>query len=291
MDLSGRRESSNVEDRRGMSTIKKAGIGGLGGVILIALMTFMNGGGLGDVFTNVIQQGALGSVQEEQVEGQREFTEEEQELAKFSRQVLASTEDVWTKVFQQMGQTYTPPTLVLFTNSVSSACGEASASVGPFYCSGDQKLYIDLSFFTDMKRQLGADGDFSYAYVIAHEVGHHVENLLGILNNAHAQMSRVGKVEANKISVRLELLADYYAGVWGHYENAAYGSLEAGDIEEAIDCAQKIGDNYLQKKAQGYVQPESFTHGTSAQRMRWLKRGLDTGDMKTSTFNVSEAEL
>ena len=291
MDLSGRRESSNVEDRRGMSTIKKAGIGGLGGVLLIALMTFMNGGGLGDVFTNVIQQGALGSVQEEQVEGQREFTEEEQELAKFSRQVLASTEDVWTKVFQQMGQTYTPPTLVLFTNSVSSACGEASASVGPFYCSGDQKLYIDLSFFTDMKRQLGADGDFSYAYVIAHEVGHHVENLLGILNNAHAQMSRVGKVEANKISVRLELLADYYAGVWGHYENAAYGSLEAGDIEEAIDCAQKIGDNYLQKKAQGYVQPESFTHGTSAQRMRWLKRGLDTGDMKTSTFNVSEAEL
>ncbi len=142
-----------------------------------------------------------------------------------------------------------------------------------------------------MKRQLGADGDFSYAYVIAHEVGHHVENLLGTLNEAHVQMNRVSKTEANKISVRLELLADYYAGVWGHYENAAYRSLEAGDIEEAIDCAEKIGDNYLQKKAQGYVQPESFTHGTSAQRMKWLKKGLDTGDMNTTTFNVPESQL
>ena len=254
MNLKGRRESSNVEDRRGMSTGAKAGVGGLAGIILIAVMTFMQGGGIGDVVTNVIQQGGLGSVQEEQVEGQREFTEEEQELATFSRQVLASTEDVWTKVFQQMGKTYYPPTLVLFTGSVNSACGQASASVGPFYCSGDQKLYIDLSFFSEMK-------------------------------------SQVDKVEANKISVRLELLADYYAGVWGHYENAAYGSLEAGDIEEAIDCAQKIGDNYLQKKARGYVQPESFTHGTSAQRMKWLKRGLETGDMRTTTFGISESAL
>ena len=291
MKLDGRRESSNVEDRRGMSTGAKAGIGGLGGIIMIALFTLLSGGNLGDVIGNVVQQGALGSVQEEQAEGQREFTAEEEELAKFSRQVLGATEDVWTEVFQKMGRKYTPPTLVLFTNRVNSACGQASAAVGPFYCSGDQKLYIDLSFFTTMKQQLGADGDFSYAYVIAHEVGHHVENLLGILNNAHAQMSRVGKVEANKISVRLELLADYYAGVWAHYDNEKYSSLEEGDVEEAIDCAQKIGDNYLQKKAQGYVQPESFTHGTSAQRMRWLKRGLDTGDMKTSTFNVSEAEL
>jgi len=291
MDLSGRRESSNVEDRRGMSGTKKAGIGGLAGILIIAVMTFLNGGNLGDVVSNVVQQGGLTNLQEEQVEGQREFTEEEQKLATFSRQVLASTEDVWTEVFKKMGKTYTPPTLVLFTNSVSSACGEASASVGPFYCSGDQKLYIDLSFFTEMKSQLGADGDFSYAYVIAHEVGHHVENLLGTLNAAHVQMSKSNKVDANKISVRLELLADYYAGVWGHYENASYGSLEEGDIEEAIDCAEKIGDNYLQKKAQGYVQPESFTHGTSAQRMRWLKRGLQTGDMNTSTFGISESQL
>ena len=274
-----------------MSTVTKAGIGGLGGLVLIALFTLLSGGNLGDVVGNVIQQGGLGQVQEEQMEGQREFTEEEQELAKFSRQVLGATEDVWSEVFQQMGRKYTPPTLVLFTNRVNSACGTASAAVGPFYCSGDQKLYIDLSFFTTMKRQLGADGDFSYAYVIAHEVGHHVENLLGILGKAHQQMNQTDKVSANKISVRLELLADYYAGVWAHYDNEEYQSLEPGDIEEAIDCAQKIGDNYLQKKAQGYVQPESFTHGTSAQRMRWLKLGIQTGDMNTTTFSVPESQL
>lgn len=291
MRLDGRRESQNVEDRRGMSTATKAGIGGLGGILLIALFTFLSGGNLGDVVGNVIQQGGLGQVQEEQIDGQREFTEEEQELAKFSRQVLAATEDVWGEVFQQMGRKYTPPTLVLFTNRVNSACGTASSAVGPFYCSGDQKLYIDLSFFTTMKRQIGADGDFSYAYVIAHEVGHHVENLLGILGKAHQQMNQTDKVSANKISVRLELLADYYAGVWAHYDNEEYNSLEEGDVEEAIDCAEKIGDNYLQKKAQGYVQPESFTHGTSAQRMRWLKRGIQTGDMRTTTFNVSESQL
>ncbi|MBQ6194549.1 MAG: neutral zinc metallopeptidase [Prevotella sp.] len=291
MRLDGRRESQNVEDRRGMSTATKAGIGGLGGILLIALFTFLSGGNLGDVVGNVIQQGGLGQVQEEQMDGQREFTEEEQELAKFSRQVLAATEDVWGEVFQQMGRKYTPPTLVLFTNRVNSACGTASSAVGPFYCSGDQKLYIDLSFFTTMKRQIGADGDFSYAYVIAHEVGHHVENLLGILGKAHQQMNQTDKVSANKISVRLELLADYYAGVWAHYDNEEYNSLEEGDVEEAIDCAEKIGDNYLQKKAQGYVQPESFTHGTSAQRMRWLKRGIQTGDMRTTTFNVSESQL
>lgn len=291
MRLDGRRESSNVEDRRGMSTGAKAGIGGLGGIIMIALFTLLSGGNLGDVIGNVVQQGALGSVQEEQAQGQREFTAEEEELAKFSRQVLGATEDVWTEVFQKMGRKYTPPTLVLFTNRVNSACGQASAAVGPFYCSGDQKLYIDLSFFTTMKKQLGADGDFSYAYVIAHEVGHHVENLLGILGQAHQQMSKTDKVSANKISVRLELLADYYAGVWAHYDDQEYNSLEAGDIEEAVDCAQKIGDNYLQKKAQGYVQPESFTHGTSAQRQKWLSLGIKTGDMRTTTFGIPESDL
>ncbi len=291
MRLTGRRESNNVEDRRGFSSGAKAGVGGLGAIIMIAVITFLSGGDLGDVVTNVVQQGGLGTVQEEQVEGQREFTAEEEELAKFSRQILAGTEDVWTEVFRQMGRKYTPPTLVLFTNRVNSACGQASAAVGPFYCSGDQKLYIDLSFFTQMKSQLGADGDFSYAYVIAHEVGHHVEYLLGILGEAHQQMNRVNKVDANKISVRLELLADYYAGVWAHYDNEKYESLEPGDVEEAIDCAQKIGDNYLQKKAQGYVQPESFTHGTSAQRMKWLKLGIERGDMSITTFDKSEAEL
>ena len=274
-----------------MSTATKAGIGGLGGIIMIALFTLLGGGNLGDVVTQVVQNGGLGMVQEEQMDGQRKFTEEEQELAKFSRQVLAATEDVWTDVFQKMGRKYQPPTLVLFTNRVNSACGTASSAVGPFYCSGDQKLYIDLSFFTTMKKQLGADGDFSYAYVIAHEVGHHVENLLGILGKAHQQMNQTDKVSANKISVRLELLADYYAGVWAHYDDKEYNSLEAGDVEEAIDCAQKIGDNYLQKKAQGYVQPESFTHGTSAQRQKWLSLGIRRGDMQVTTFGIPESEL
>lgn len=289
MKLSGRRESSNVEDRRGMSGGTKAGIGGIGGVILIAVVTLLSGGDLGDVVSNLVQQNA--QVSEQQASGQREFTEEEEELAKFSRQVLAGTEDVWTEQFQKMGLEYTPPTLVLFTNSVQSACGGATASVGPFYCSGDQKLYIDLSFFTTMKEQLGADGDFSYAYVIAHEVGHHVEYLLGTLTEAHQKMNSLSETEANRISVRLELLADYYAGVWAHYDNERFSSLEEGDIEEAIDCAQKIGDNYLQEKAQGYSQPESFTHGTSAQRMKWLKLGIETGDMNTTTFGKSDSEL
>ena len=291
MRLDGRRESNNVEDRRGMSTGAKAGIGGIGGIIMIALFTLLSGGNLGDVIGNVVQQGALGSVQEEQVEGQRQFTAEEEELAKFSRQILAGTEDVWTEVFRKMGRTYTPPTLVLFTSQVNSACGTASAAVGPFYCSGDQKLYIDLSFFTTMRQQLGAGGDFSYAYVIAHEVGHHVENLLGILPQVHAKMSQAGKVQANQLSVRLELLADYYAGVWAHYEDQAFGSLESGDLQKAINCAQHIGDNYLQERAQGYSQPESFTHGTSDQRMRWLKRGYQTGDMSTTTFTGSYESL
>ena len=293
MKLTGRRESSNVEDRRGMSTGAKAGIGGLGGIIVIALMTFLSGGNLGDVVNNVVQQGGLGSVQEEQAEGQREFTEEEQELAKFSRVILAGTEDVWTKIFKEEGLgTYTPPTLVLFTSQVNSACGSATAAVGPFYCSGDQKLYIDLSFFSMMKQQIGADGDFSYAYVIAHEVGHHVEYLTGTLNKAHQAMNQTDKVNANKLSVRLELLADFYAGVWAHHDNKMYNSIEYGDLEEAIDCAKKIGDNYLQEKARGYSQPESFTHGTSAQRMKWLKLGFDTGDIhKGNTFEQSDSEL
>ncbi|MBR6319109.1 MAG: neutral zinc metallopeptidase [Prevotella sp.] len=285
MKLEGRRQSSNVEDRRGMSTGAKAGIGGIGGIIIIALMTFMSGGNLGDVVNNVVQQG----FQTETPAGQREFTEEEQQLATECTQILASTEDVWTKVFRENGLgEYKAPTLVLFTNSVQSACGSATAAVGPFYCSGDQKLYIDLSFFTEMKRQLGVQGNtFAYAYVIAHEIGHHVEYSLGILGKAHQQMSQVNKTQANQISVRLELLADYYAGVWAHYEDAMNHSLEYGDMEKGLELAKAIGDDWLQKNAQGYAQPESFTHGTSEQRKRWLKRGFDTGDMRTTTFSVS----
>ncbi len=282
-----------MDDRRGMSGGTKAGLG-LGGIVLIAIMTFMSGGNLGDVITNVGTQMASQNV-ETSPQQQREFTEEEQKLAKFSSQVLASTEDIWSQVFQQMGRTYKAPKMVLYTNAVQTACGQGTASVGPFYCSGDQCLYIDLSFFTTMRKQLGiqnkGDLDFAYAYVIAHEVGHHVENLLGSLGKAHQQMNAVGKTQANKISVRLELLADYYAGVWGHYENETFQSIDENDLLEAIETAKVIGDNYLQERARGYSSPESFTHGTSAQRMRWLKRGLETGDMSVTTFNVSESEL
>ena len=285
MRLDGRRKSTNVEDRRGLSTGAKAGIGGIGGIIIIALMTFMSGGNLGDVVTNVVQNGGL-SMQTETPAGQREFTEEEQQLAEECAQILASTEDVWTEVFRQNGLgEYQPPTLVLFTNSVNSACGSATAAVGPFYCSGDQKLYVDLSFFTEMKRQLGVQGNtFAYAYVIAHEIGHHVEYSLGILNKAHQQMSQLDKTRANQVSVRLELLADYYAGVWAHYEDAKNHSLEYGDMEKGLELAKAIGDDWLQNMAQGYSQPESFTHGTSEQRKRWLKRGFETGNMQTTTF-------
>ena len=285
MRLYGRRESSNVEDRRGMSTGTKLGLGGgLGGIILIALMTFMQGGNLGDVVTNVLQQEMT---QQTETIGEQEFTEEEQALASDCKKILASTEDVWTEVFRQIGGTYTPPTLVLFTNQVNSACGSATAAVGPFYCSGDQKLYIDLSFFTQMKRQLGVEGNtFAYAYVIAHEIGHHVEYLTGTLAKTHQAMNQTDKVTANQLSVRLELLADYYAGVWAHYEDRMNHSMEYGDLEKGLELAKAIGDDWLQKKAQGRATPESFTHGTSEQRKRWLKRGYETGNMQTTTFSV-----
>jgi len=293
MKLDGRRKSSNVEDRRGLSSGAKAGIGGIGGIIVIALITFLSGGNLGDVVTNVVQNGGLSNLQTETPTGQREFTEEEQQLAEECAQILASTEDVWAEVFRQNGLgEYQPPTLVLFTDAVNSACGSATAQVGPFYCSGDQKLYVDLSFFTEMKKQLGVQGNtFAYAYVIAHEIGHHVEYSLGILDKAHLQMSQVDKTQANQISVRLELLADYYAGVWAHYEDQKYHSLEYGDMEKGLELAKAIGDDWLQKKAQGYAQPESFTHGTSEQRKRWLKRGFESGDMKVTTFTGNYSDL
>ena len=290
MKLTGRRESSNVEDRRGMSSGAKAGIGGgIGAIIIGIIMSFLGGGGGGNINVGeILGQLTQGGQQTENVDP-ASFSEEEQQLAKECRQILASTEEVWTKVSKENGYgAYKAPTLVLFTNSVQSACGNATAAVGPFYCSGDQKLYIDLSFFTEMKRQLGVEGNtFAYAYVIAHEIGHHVENMLGSLSKAHQEMSRSNKTKANQISVRLELLADYYAGVWAHYENEMYHSLEYGDMEKGLELAQAIGDDWLQKQAQGYTTPEAFTHGTSAQRKRWLKKGFESGDMKTSTFNVS----
>lgn len=257
-----------------MSGGGKAGLG-IGGVIVIALITWLMGGNPLDVVQQVGVQGLTESQYSE-----HEFTAEEEELATFAGQILAGTEDVWTEIFRQMGRQYVAPRLVLYTGATQSGCGMGQAEMGPFYCSADQCVYLDLSFFTQMKRQLGADGDFAYAYVIAHEVGHHVQYLLGTLDEAHQAMARTSKKEANQISVRLELQADFYAGVWAHHDNKLYGSLEAGDIDEAIDCAQKIGDNYLQEKAQGRSVPDSFTHGTSEQRSRWLKKGITTGDIR-----------
>ena len=296
--------SSNVEDRRGLSSGTKAAAGGgILAVIIGIVMSLLGGGGsgsggidIGQVINVVTQGGGLGDIlggrqAEATYEGETDptkFTPEEQRLDTVCRIILASTEDVWKQVFKENNLgTYTNPTLVLFTNSVQSACGSATSSVGPFYCSGDQKLYIDLSFFTDMKRQLGVEGnDFAYAYVIAHEIGHHVEYLTGTLQKAHQEMSRLSTAKANQISVRLELLADYYAGVWAHYEEQNNHSLEYGDLERGLELAQKIGDDWLQKQATGRAVEESFTHGTSAQRKRWLNRGFQTGDMSTSTFSV-----
>ena len=290
MKLSGRRESTNVDDRRGMTAAKAGGVG-IVGIIIALVMTFMSKGSLNLADIISLAPSMMGEVTE-QAEGGREFTEEEQALATFSKQILAGTEDVWTEEFKKIGRKYEAPKMVLYTGAVQTGCGNGSASMGPFYCSADQCLYIDLSFFTSMKQQLGADGDFAYAYVIAHEVGHHVEYLLGTLGKVHQQMAKLNQTEANKLSVRLELLADFYAGVWAYHDNKMFGSLEDGDLEEAIRCAQVIGDNYLQEKAQGYSQPESFTHGTSKQRMKWLKLGLDTGDMsRGNTFELSDDQL
>ena len=280
MRLDGRRESRNVKDVRGKGG-KTAGIG-LGGLVIVGIITWLMGGNPLDVLQ---QAGGLESITGTQ---QTEYvpTAEEEALAKFSRQILAGTEDVWTAEFRRMGLTYEPPTLVLFSGNVQSGCGGASSSSGPFYCSADQSVYIDLSFFSTMKQQFGSAGDFAYAYVIAHEVGHHVQNLLGTLRQAHSEMNRTSQTEANKISVRLELQADFYAGLWAHHDNEMFNSLEAGDLEEGLEIAARIGDDYLQKQAQGYAVPETFNHGTSAQRARWLKKGFSTGDIdKADTFS------
>lgn len=275
MRLNGRRQSTNFQDRRGGGSGSGLKIGGgIGAVIIVALITWLTGGNPLDVLMDNAGQISYGN---EQYDSSYTPTAEEEELATFSKQILAGTEDVWTELFARQGLEYEPPTLVLYTGSVQSGCGNATSQVGPFYCSADQSLYIDLSFFSQMRSTLGADGDFAYAYVIAHEVGHHVQYLLGTLTDAHNQMSRLSEAEANRISVALELQADYYAGVWAHHDNKMFNSLEPGDIEEALDAAQKIGDDYLQKRAQGYAVPDSFTHGTSAQRESALKSGLRTG--------------
>lgn len=275
MRLTGRRTSSNIQDRRGVSG-KTIGIGGgIIGVIIAAVVTFLSGGDMGDV-----ARVAFNSMQDNGNTTQtRQLDAEDQRLYDLASKVLAGTEDVWTKKFQEEGWgEYTPPQMVIYSGSIQTGCGQGTAQVGPFYCSADQTVYIDLDFFKTMQQDIGASGDFTYAYVIAHEVGHHVQNLLGTLGKAHSAMAQTSEAEANKISVCLELQADCYAGIWGYADNEMFGSIEPGDIENAINAASKIGDDYLQKKAYGREMPESFNHGRSEWRVYWLSKGLKSGD-------------
>lgn len=286
MRLDGRRSSSNVDGRRGRRTGLVAGAGGIGGLIITALIIWISGGNPLSVLNNA------GSITGNQMAQNYVPTEQEERYAEFAKVILAGTEDVWTEEFRKIGRTYEPPKMVLFTGSVNSGCGNATSAVGPFYCSADKTLYIDLSFFEQMEKQMGAGGDFAFAYVIAHEVGHHVQNLLGTLDQAHQEMARLPEVESNKLSVRTELQADYYAGVWAYHDNRLFNSLEPGDIEEGLNAASKIGDDYLQKQAQGYAVPETFNHGRSDQRVRWLELGARTGDIsRGDTFTPSYSSL
>ena len=273
MKLEGRRLSTNVEDRRGGSRKAMGGGLGLGGVIIVGLIIWLTGGDPTDALQYAGQTYDTGTSTEYQASA------EEQELYEFASIILAGTEDVWTEIFKENGKTYVPPKLVIFNDRVQSGCGGATSQSGPFYCPADKCVYLDLSFFSGMKKQLGTSGDFAWAYVIAHEVGHHVQNLLGTLGQAHQKMQQSSEKVANQISVRLELQADFYAGIWGYYDNKDFGSLEDGDIEEGLNAATAIGDDLLQQQAYGRTVPDSFTHGTSAQRTRWLKKGLTTGNL------------
>lgn len=268
--------SDNVDDRRGMSGGKVLG-GGAAIIVVVLGLIF------GQDFTGLVSQLPVG--QTENVAGKQGVPQDVE--GKFVAGVLESTDSVWIAQFKEMGMEYEPPVLTLFDNSVQSACGNASAAVGPFYCPADHKVYIDLTFYKDLKDRFGAAGDFAQAYVIAHEVGHHVQNLLGISENVQQGRAQLSEVEYNKLSVKLELQADFFAGLWAHHaQNLANFRLEEGDIEEALTAANAIGDDKLQKQAQGEVVPDAFTHGSSAQRMYWFKKGFDTGDFKQGdTFN------
>jgi predicted metalloprotease len=277
----GRRGSSNVDDRRGISGGGIAAGGGIIGIIIYLVYTFLGGGGDSSTIPPVLPGNTS-----------TEMTAEEKaaddERAEFVKVVLADTEDVWNKLFAEQGKDYPEPTLVLFRDAVQSACGNANAAMGPFYCPTDQQLYIDLSFYEDLQKKLNAPGDFAMAYVVAHEVGHHIQNLNGTADKVSRLRQQVSETEYNRYSVRLELQADFLAGIWAHFAQQK-NILESGDIEEALNAANAIGDDRLQKRSQGYVVPDAFTHGTSEQRMYWFKKGYQTGDLgQGDTFNASD---
>ena len=280
------RKSGNVEDQRGGSG-KAMALGGGGIVTLIVIIIYALMGGDPNKLANQLPQGQpQGNASPA---GQTQFSAEDQQLADFVSRVLGDTEDIWHKLFVQMNRDYREPKLVLFTDNVRSGCGFASAATGPFYCPEDEKVYIDLAFYRELKNRFHAPGDFAQAYVIAHEVGHHVQKLLGISDKVHDMQSRADETERNALSVRLELQADFFAGVWAHHAQKFQNILEPGDIEEALNAASKIGDDNIQKQAQGYVVPESFTHGTGAQRVKWFKKGFETGDPNQGdTFNARD---
>ncbi|MFA6985116.1 MAG: neutral zinc metallopeptidase [Arenimonas sp.] len=276
------RRSGNVEDRRGMGV---GGIGGLGlgGVVIVVVIAMLMGKNPMELLGQVAEQGGTTSTQ-------TGAAPVDDQTSQFVGSILGSTEDVWGNVFQRSGSTYPPPKLVLFSGAVASACGRASSAVGPFYCPGDQRVYLDIGFFQDMKAQLGAGGDFAEAYVIAHEVGHHVQTVTGVTNKVDALRARGANLEGdNGLLVRQELQADCYAGVWANQAQAQLQWLEAGDIEEALNTASAIGDDRLQRQSQGTVVPDSFTHGTSEQRVRWFRNGFDSGDVgRCDTFGASQ---
>lgn len=277
----GERQSSNIEDRRGMGGVGRVAVGGGLGTIVIMVLALLFG---------VDPQRLLEQVPSDQppaTQSSRPQNPEEEELKQFVAVVLGKTEDVWSDVFRKNGRQYREPTLVLFTDQVRSACGIAGAAVGPFYCPGDEKVYIDLAFYEELRRQFSAPGDFAQAYVVAHEVGHHVQKLLGITQRVDAMQARTNQVEANDLSVRLELQADFFAGMFARYVQNQ-NLLEAGDIEEALRAASAVGDDQIQRRTAGTVVPDSFTHGTSEQRLRWFRKGYETGDMRQGdTFNAT----
>lgn len=268
----GERQSTNIEDRRGLSGGKVAVGGGLGGILILIIALLF-----GADPRQLLEQ--VPSNQPAEVQTSRSQNPEEEELKQFVSVVLAKSEDVWHQIFRQNGREYREPALVLFTDQVDSACGLAGAAIGPFYCPGDEKVYIDLSFYNDLRRRFSAPGDFAQAYVVAHEVGHHVQNQLGIMDRVSSAQHRMSQVQANQLSVRLELQADFFAGMFARYVQNQ-GLLDAGDIEEALQAASAVGDDRLQRQATGRVMPDSFTHGTSEQRLRWFRRGYETGDMR-----------